>query len=156
MSVSPDRQKNSRTLLIAATAYTVLLTYLLLAPHPLWIFGATGRTVEQAVDSTLCTYAQHGLAYAVLGWMVIWASRRTARSSQVFWVLLTIGHGLLAEWLQQFVPFRYAIWPDALANTLGVCVGVMAALIAFSAAGVPTTRSLRRSTEDASTGTQRG
>jgi len=111
----------------AVLAYAVLLTYLLLAPHPLWLLGYPGRVIETAVDGTLSGYLQHGLAYAVLAWLLVLASRTGRGSWRVACVLLALAHGILAEWLQGFVPGRYSIWPDGLANVVGLAAGWVAA-----------------------------
>ena len=107
----------------AALAYAVLLTYLLLTPHPLWLLGYTGRVIETTVDGTISGYIQHGLAYAVLAWLLVSASRTASGSWQIACVLLALAHGILAEWLQGFVPARHSIWPDGLANVVGLAAG---------------------------------
>ena len=48
-----------------AALYGLLLTYLLLAPSPLWIFGEWGDSVERSVDRTFADYVQHGVCYAI-------------------------------------------------------------------------------------------
>ena len=113
----------------AVTVYGALLTYFLLAPHPLWMFGLAGHAVEQAVDRTVVGYVQHGLTYALLAWLLVWASRTTSRSPHVAWCLLALGHGIVTEWLQTFIPERCSDWPDGLANTLAVGLGWLSAIL---------------------------
>ena len=118
-----DSTTIARAAWAAALAYAVLLTYLLLTPHPLCLLGDTGLVIEKTVDRTISGYIQHGLAYALLGYLLVWASRTTDGSRQLLWVLAAVGHGIVAESLQYFVPHRFADWTDGVANTLGVGLG---------------------------------
>ena len=102
-----------------AILYTILLTYLLLTPHPLAIFGATGAETETVVDQTLSGALQHVLAYAVFVIVLWWGTSAN-------WVARTgmaVAHGICCEVLQAFVPHRCCDLPDAIANCVGVLVG---------------------------------
>ena len=111
----------------AVLVYAVLLTYLLLTPHPLWFLRVSGQAIERTVDHSISGYLQHALAYALLGWSLAWVSRTASGPRQWSWVALAMGHGMAAEWLQRFVPHRYSSWPDGLANILGVALGALTA-----------------------------
>jgi VanZ family protein len=113
----------------AVVAYVLLLTYLLLAPHPLWCLGVAGRTIERTVDLTLAGCLQHAAAYALLGASLAWVCGRASAAWQWGWLLLAMGHGVAMEWLQRFFPHRFSGWPDALANVSGVAFGALAGLL---------------------------
>lgn len=117
--------------------YTVVLTYLLLRPDPLWLLGASGQDIERTIDRTIAGFVQHVLAYALLACLLAWASRTTCGSLRLSWAVLAIGHGIGAELLQHFIPRRYCDWPDGLANTLGVAFGWLAAVWILRATGKP-------------------
>jgi VanZ family protein len=124
-----------RIALTAAAAYAVLLTYLLLAPYPLGFLGGLGRAVERTIGQIVAACLQHGLAYMVLGGLLLWACRSTRTSWQAVCLVLAVGHGLSTEWLQRFIPHRYCEWPDGLANAVGVGLGWLAALLVLRWAG---------------------
>ncbi|MFH1924586.1 MAG: right-handed parallel beta-helix repeat-containing protein [Planctomycetota bacterium] len=132
----------TRTAWIAAAVYAVVLTYLLLAPHPLWLFGVPGQAVEETIDRSIAGYVQHALAYALLASLLAWACRTESASRQATWALLAVGHGALAECLQSFIPHRYADWPDGLANALGVGVGWLAVSLMLRAGNKPARESV--------------
>jgi hypothetical protein len=154
----------------ALTAYAVLLTYLLLAPHPLGIFGSGGDTAEQTIDRTITGCLQHGLAYALLAWLFVWASsaalfRRSVASgtpagkrsrastsvgqkgasgaSQLAGSSLAVGHGLVTEWLQCFIPHRYADWADAAADALGFALGWLSGALVLRILGKTSAKAAR-------------
>ena len=133
MTLFVERMTDNRTAWVAVAAYAAMLTYLLLTPHPLWFLGDSGRTIEDVVDRTVWGYAQHALAYSILGCLLVWASRSTSSPRQLLWMLLAMLHGLTAEWLQGFVPHRYADWTDGVANVLGIGLGWLAALLMLAA-----------------------
>ena len=118
----------SRTAWTAVLVYAVVLTYLLLTPSPLWFLGVSGQGIEAAVDRTLMGYVQHGLAYSLLACLLVWATRTIMGYWQTVWMLAATAHGIAAEWLQCFVPYRHVHWPDGMANALGVGFGWLCAL----------------------------
>ncbi|HUT89218.1 MAG TPA: VanZ family protein [Thermoguttaceae bacterium] len=137
MSRLLDNATSTRTAWIAVLVYTVVITYLLLAPHPLWLLGASGQDIERTIDRTIAGFVQHVLAYALLACLLAWASRKAYGTPQFSWAVLAIGHGIGTELLQYFIPPRYCDWPDGLANTLGVAFGWLAAVWILRAAGKP-------------------
>ncbi len=113
-----------KTWIWAATgAYFLLLSYLLLTPHPLWFLGSAGRSTEEAVDSTLADYAQHTLAYAVLGVLITFATAGEPHRRRYAWLAAAAVHGMLCECIQHFIPHREFGLHDAIANAVGVIAG---------------------------------
>jgi len=111
---------------VVAAVYAAALTYGLVAPHPLWLFGATGRAIEESVDRTIVGHVQHAAAYALFAGLLLWARRPRTWSGHLRWLGLAVSHGMVTEAIQMLVPARYGAWPDALANALGAGVGWMA------------------------------
>lgn len=108
-----------------AGAYFIVLGYLLIAPHPLWLFGESGGQAEEAIDATLSGFLQHVLAYAVLACLLLLSAAPITRERITFCVLAAVAHGTVFEALQRFVPDRYLDWPDALGNLTGVGLGAL-------------------------------
>ena len=113
----------------AVGAYFLLLSYLLLTPHPLWFMGTAGEAAEETVDSTLADYVQHALAYAVLGGLITLAAVGKSFRVRCGWLTAAAAHGVLCEVLQQFVPHRHFGAHDALANAVGVMAGWAIAML---------------------------
>ncbi len=107
----------------AVAAYFLLLSYLLLTPHPLWFMGTAGEAAEETVDSTLADYAQHALAYAVLGGLITLATVGKSLRFRCGWLTAAAAHGVFCEVLQHFIPHRHFGAHDALANAVGVMAG---------------------------------
>lgn len=63
----------------------------------------------------------HFMAYAVLSLNVGLVVKKF--KTFAFYIPLLIGYGLLLEYLQGFVPGRQPSWLDAIANSMGVCIG---------------------------------
>jgi len=64
----------------------------------------------------------HALAYAWLGALPLWAFASGERARTAAYLMIPLG-GLL-EWGQSFLPGRFASMGDAVANALGVFVGL--------------------------------
>ena len=117
---------STRLLLGTASAYVLLLTYLLLTPCPLAPWGAAGEAIETAVDSTFGDLIEHAVAYAVLASLLVVAIRTRfslACSLLAAWLLASL-HGVLCEASQTFVPARSFAWSDLAANVIGAFGGV--------------------------------
>jgi len=126
----PAHRKRQWRGLIAAAAYTLLLTYLLLAPQPLNVFGEAGLRAEDALDRTIADDVQHMVAYGLLGYLLARASSGAQPVTQhvCFWFCLA--HAIGVEWLQVFVPARYFHWEDTEANVIGLVAGWLVPLYA--------------------------
>ena len=64
----------------------------------------------------------HMLAYAWLGGLPVWCIANPARGRAVAYAMIPLG--ALLEWGQSFVPGRDASMGDAVANAVGVFVGI--------------------------------
>ncbi|QDU36070.1 VanZ like family protein [Maioricimonas rarisocia] len=118
---------------IASIAYAVLLGGLLLATDPFGMLGASGTSLQAASKTTPGSMLQHLTAYILLPpllYAAAWQKHAPMRAA----IVIALAHGLILEWLQQFVPGRYADWYDVLANAAGVAIGVVA-VSAFVGAG---------------------
>ncbi len=118
--------------------YALALTYLLLAPDPLWIFGVWGDSVERTVDRTLADYVQHGLCYSIFTLLLLWSARSTGpitSSKLTCCAVIALTHGLLTEFLQRFVPQRDFSTLDIAANAIGVLMIWFVAAARISWAG---------------------
>lgn len=125
-----------------AILYTLLLSYLLLVPHPLDFFGTAGKQAEEDIDRAVSAYLQHIVAYAGLACLLGWALWTVADGKRVLLLPLAAGavHALGTEWLQIRVPHRYGDWPDALANLGGIAAGGLMLWLAGSTRPHPTSR----------------
>ncbi len=71
----------------------------------------------------------HLVLYAVLGALLGWGRARSGRKVNGGWLILAgTAYGFLDEWHQSFVPGRESSLGDALADTVGVVVGYLAAV----------------------------
>ena len=65
--------------------------------------------------------AQHAIAFAALAVLAVLAYPEASRRRMAF---LLIGQGVLIEVLQYFSGYRYGDWQDALADGVGVLLGL--------------------------------
>lgn len=70
----------------------------------------------------------HFIAYAVLSLNVGLVVKKL--KTYLFCLPALIGYGLILEYLQGFVPGRQPSWLDAIANTMGICIGFVLIVIA--------------------------
>jgi hypothetical protein len=112
--------------------YAVLLTYLLLTPEPLFLFGSAAGEIHGAVDGTVSTYMQHTLAYAVLMAFLVWMSSVRSGPSVFVCINFAAGHALLTEGLQILVPGRHGDLWDLVADFAGMAVVLASAGIAVA------------------------
>jgi VanZ family protein len=108
---------------VAAGAYILLLTYLLLAPEPLFFLGRTGASIDSAITRTVADWIEHAAVYAVLAGLLLVAFRNSEWSK--FVVLFSVIHGFSTEALQNLVPHREGSWRDLLANLVGIGAGIL-------------------------------
>jgi glycopeptide antibiotics resistance protein len=72
----------------------------------------------------------HVVTYALLGALWVWtlAGIRSLPARIAVSVTLAMGLGIALEWVQTTVPGRYGTITDVLLNSLGVALGIVAAL----------------------------
>lgn len=100
-----------RFVLAAWLLSTAVIAYLSLLPG-----------VELPVSFWNADKVYHCLAYAWLGALPLWAFARSDRGRAVAYAMVVFG-GLI-EWGQSFVPGRTASVGDAVANAVGVFLGI--------------------------------
>ncbi|WP_300160213.1 VanZ family protein [Solidesulfovibrio sp.] len=95
----------------------------------LWIVSVAGTCwasltprLELPVDFWNADKLYHTLTYAWLGGLPLWAFATGGRARAAAYCMIPLG-GLL-EWGQSFVPGRTASMGDAVANALGVFLGI--------------------------------
>ncbi|MGH7199555.1 MAG: VanZ family protein [Planctomycetaceae bacterium] len=120
----------SRLLAAAAVAYVLILTYLLLAPHPLWIFGGSGKVAERTVDRSLSGSVQHLIAYGILGALCPMLGGPLRRSPVLPLLAGAAVHAAACEALQALIPAREYDWTDLAANLIGVLSGAIIGYLA--------------------------
>jgi VanZ family protein len=139
-----------RFALFVTVGYVALLTYLLLTPEPLqFLFGSAAGEIHGAVDSTVSTYVQHTLAYAVLAALLFWTTSVCGGAPMRASVLLGGSHALLTEGLQRFVPRRHGDLWDLASDAAGIAIVLASAGIAMGVQRVFVQEALR--TESAPT-----
>lgn len=106
----------------ALSAVAVLLTYLLVVPHPL----GKSELIELVRSMHWSGYVVHFLTYLVLATVVLLLGRGWGRADTAC-VMLLAGHALLTETAQAWVPSRsFDLW-DAAANLGGIAVACVVA-----------------------------
>ena len=103
------------------SAYLVVLSYLLLAPRPLW-FLFEERT-ENAIEAAVADGVQHALAYALLSLLLLWASREYSRWTIALIIFLACSHAIGTELLQTVIPGRFFSFGDGIADICGLLFG---------------------------------
>jgi VanZ family protein len=109
-----------------AVSYTVVLSYLLLAPEPLFFLGGPGASVDRAVTVSVAGWLQHAAAYAILSCLLLAAFVPNCRWEAL--LALAVLHGGLTEVIQRWIPHRECDWTDMLANIAGVAFGAIGGL----------------------------
>lgn len=112
-----------RLQLLATIVCGIALTYLLLAPSPLSIFGTEGVAAEESVDRSISGFLQHVFAYGVFSWMVL--SVFAVRGEWLRGFSLVMAHALVTEAAQAFIPSRHADAWDIAANVSGIVLGAL-------------------------------
>ncbi len=134
---------HARIASLVTGTYVVLLTYLLLTPEPLFLFGSAAGEIHGAVDGTVSTYVQHTLAYAVLMALFVWTSSLRSRPSVFACIGIAGGHAFLTEGLQLIVPGRHGDPWDLIADFAGMAVVLASAGIAVALQKFLTQETLR-------------
>ncbi|QDT34655.1 VanZ family protein [Thalassoglobus polymorphus] len=100
--------------------YWTLLTYLLLAPHPLWFLTGLSQPDEFSIF-TMSDLIQHLSAFAVLGFLLSTQFSPSGRTSKLLYA--SGFYAVITELLQWFIPNRHAAISDMLANASGLIIG---------------------------------
>ena len=124
---NPQRTPTERLLRTAAMLYAVALTYLLLAPEPLFFLGDAGDFVDKAVEDTVADRLLHAGAYVLFSLLLTSGFGDMHRLAALAGVALL--HGVLCEVAHSWIPRREFDWLDLIANISGVLMGAMLCVI---------------------------
>jgi glycopeptide antibiotics resistance protein len=100
--------------------YWIALTYLLLAPDPLW-FLSMPDGIDDPYSLSFPDLVQHFLALGLLGVLLTCQMNRNSMASLSFGIAIAYSVG--TELVQLFVPDRFASVLDVLANLSGLAIG---------------------------------
>lgn len=95
-------------------------------------YGATAPDVPSQVRHWFSDTALHAGAYAVLALLTLRATARghwkgVTRGTMLAAFLIALLHGVSVEWIQMYVPTRFAEWRDIWNDAAGTAVGLGAA-----------------------------
>ena len=95
-------------------------------------YGATSPAVPAPIGYWFSDTLLHAGGYAVLALVTLRATAKgrwagLTRRSLVTAFLISIAHGLSVEWIQMYVPTRFAEWRDVWNDAAGTAVGLGAA-----------------------------
>ncbi len=95
-------------------------------------YGATMPLVPAPIGHWFSDTVLHAGGYTVLAVLTLrataggrWAG--VTRGALIAAFVISMGHGLTVEWIQMFVPTRFAEWRDVGNNALGTAAGLGAA-----------------------------
>ncbi len=100
--------------------YWIALTYLLLAPEPFWFLSGTEGTNDSYALS-VPDLIQHFLVFGLLGLLL--ASQLEANKLLSRTLRFAVIYAIATEFVQFFVPDRFASVADVLANLSGLVIG---------------------------------
>ena len=104
-----------------AACFTAVLTYVLVAPAPLAVFGTTGHAAYQAISRSIPDTLQHFFAYAAFAALWNWTVR--GWRARLLIAMIAVLHGAAVELVQGLFPSRQADWRDLMANLAGTLAG---------------------------------
>ena len=104
-------------------SYAVVLSLMLLTPHPWSYFGEIERPAKQLIDRTLADYSLHGLSFSLLAILVRFAHRATKRPTVALCLFILISYSIATELLQILIPSRSCHGIDVVANLFGLVFG---------------------------------
>ena len=95
-------------------------------------YGATSPDVPAAVADWFSDTVQHAAAYTVLALLTLRATARghwkgVTRGAMIAAFVIAMLHGLSVEWIQMYVPTRFAEWRDVWNDAAGTAAGLGAA-----------------------------
>ena len=87
-----------------------------------WLYANTSTPVQKAL---------HVVCYATLSSLWMWTLSGVAsfRMRALIAILLSLGLGIALEWYQTQVPGRFGTIADVVLNTIGVIIGLAAAIL---------------------------
>ena len=87
-----------------------------------WLYASTSTPVQKLM---------HVTTYALLAFLWMWslAGIESVRTRIAVSLAVTLGLGIVLEWYQTKVPGRYGTLIDVVLNTIGVALGLVAALL---------------------------
>ena len=103
--------------------YWILLTGLLLTPHPWRYLSVFGDPIQELAERSLADYTRHFLVFSLLA-ILAWGARvSTGRPATLILLASLLSYAILTEALQAFIPDRFFQWLDVFANTAGLVAG---------------------------------
>jgi VanZ family protein len=95
-------------------------------------YGATMPHVPAPVEDMFPDTVQHAAGYTVMALLTLRATaggtrRGMTRGAMLAAFVIAMLHGLSVEWIQMFLPNRFAEWRDVWNNAAGAAVGIGAA-----------------------------
>ena len=99
--------------------YSIMLTYLLLAPDPLFFLPAGNESVKPAAHKTLPDYVNHAIAWSLF--TALFATSTTKSTNKIF--ILAITYSTFLE-LAQPLFNRVTEFSDLAANSIGIILAV--------------------------------
>ena len=100
------------TLLLLTIIYLILLTYVSLSPGER---HEEISTLKENIDNF-----GHIPAYSILTFLILKNLGSIIFRNQIFTFIIAVSYGILMEYLQSFVPYRYTSWEDVLSDCLGI------------------------------------
>ena len=95
-------------------------------------YGATMPVVPAPVSNWFSDTALHAGGYTVMALVTLRATaggtrRGMTRAAMLIAFVISMLHGLSVEWIQMYVPTRYAEWRDVWNDAFGALAGLGAA-----------------------------
>jgi VanZ family protein len=92
-------------------------------------YGATMPMLPAPIEDLLSDTLLHAGAYTVLALLTLRATARgrragLTRTALVTAFLIAMAHGLSVEWIQMYVPTRFAEWRDVWNDAAGAALGL--------------------------------
>ena len=95
-------------------------------------YGATMPQVPAPIEAVFSDTVLHAAGYSLLALLTLRATaggrlRGMTRGAMLAAFAIAMLHGLSVEWIQMYVPTRFADWRDVWNNAAGAAVGLGAA-----------------------------
>lgn len=94
-------------------------------------YGATTPDVPAPIGNWFSDTVQHAAGYTVLAVVTLRATAKgrwagVTRPAMLAAFAIALAHGLSVEWVQMYVPSRFAEWRDVWNDAAGAAAGVLA------------------------------